>query len=341
MEYLISNKEWIFSGIGIFIIGGIIGLFKLKLKEPEKKKSIKYQNGNNNIQTDGQVNINNTTNIYKEVEQKKKDKDSSISPLTLLANKFYKVFEDHGVSRGQIPSFVDKKFDIQYKDVEDEKSIIPKLNDELLDWVAKKFEINRSWFDASEGDLFNGKLYTTIDCYKNIHAFMNLLENLIDEVDSYSYRHSIRVSFYKNFKNFEGDESTYNARVIIVVKVKIGKTTTGSVYKYIMIEDNLRWDYWKSRQDIKRIIRILERFRIPNDGYDLTDSEIDEITSLKIVPRAILEKFRMVTWYPYDYDGTFNERINELEYETSKEFQNSLKAVDDMVLNRLKDKRII
>lgn len=58
------------------------------------------------------------------------------SPIILLVNKFYRIFEEHGVNRGQIPSFVDKKFNIQYADVEDEKSIIPKLSDELLDWVS-------------------------------------------------------------------------------------------------------------------------------------------------------------------------------------------------------------
>ena len=28
LKYLIDNKEWIFSGLGIFIIGGIISLIK-------------------------------------------------------------------------------------------------------------------------------------------------------------------------------------------------------------------------------------------------------------------------------------------------------------------------
>ena len=28
INYLIKNKEWIFSGLGIFVIGGIISLIK-------------------------------------------------------------------------------------------------------------------------------------------------------------------------------------------------------------------------------------------------------------------------------------------------------------------------
>ena len=29
INYLIKNKEWIFSGLGIFVIGGIISLIKI------------------------------------------------------------------------------------------------------------------------------------------------------------------------------------------------------------------------------------------------------------------------------------------------------------------------
>ncbi|MEY2369866.1 hypothetical protein [Lysinibacillus capsici] len=72
MDFLISNKEWIFSGIGVFILGGIVSLFKIKSRKPKKHQNIKKQSGNNNIQTDGQVNINNTTNIYEGEGLKKK-----------------------------------------------------------------------------------------------------------------------------------------------------------------------------------------------------------------------------------------------------------------------------
>ncbi|MEY2369865.1 hypothetical protein [Lysinibacillus capsici] len=120
--------------------------------------------------------------------------------------------------------------------------------------------------------------------------------------------------------------------------VEIGKTTTGTVYKYILINANLRWDYWKSREDIKRMIRIVERLSIYNDGYDISDTEFNEIASEKVIPRAILDKFRMVTWYPYDFDGSFNERINELEYEKSEVFQESLKNIDEIISEILEDK---
>ena len=54
MEWIISNKDWIFSGAGIFIISLIIGLFKKKAisrKQIQKsgKNSTNYQAGKNII----------------------------------------------------------------------------------------------------------------------------------------------------------------------------------------------------------------------------------------------------------------------------------------------------
>jgi len=57
MEWIISNKEWIFSGIGVFIIGLVISIFR---KNVNKKKTtkMKQKSGSNstNIQIGGDYN---------------------------------------------------------------------------------------------------------------------------------------------------------------------------------------------------------------------------------------------------------------------------------------------
>ncbi|MFK4464635.1 hypothetical protein [Bacillus sp. RC252] len=332
MDYIIANKEWIFSGIGIFIVGGIISFFKKK--SSVKPINNKYQDGNNNIQTDGTVTINNTTHVYEKKESEKK------SPLIELENKFYSIFEYHGVSRLQIPSFIDKKFNIEYSDIVDENSIIPKLNEDLLSWVSLKFGIKRSWFDEKDEISSSRYMYDSIDCYKYTGEFISLLSKLIDEYPVYAYKKYIEVYFLKTFKEFKGDSSGEGgvADVLVIVSVKIGNTTTNSVNKYILITPHLRWDYWKSRHDIKRMIRIADKLDITTMGYDISESEYCEISSREVVPRAILNRKRM-TWYPEDYDGSFNDRIDEIEYEHSKSFQDSLRSIDDKIYEMLEEKR--
>jgi hypothetical protein len=56
MNWLIENKEWVFSGIGVFIIGGIIAIFKKSKKK--KTLQMKQRSGSNskNIQIGGDFN---------------------------------------------------------------------------------------------------------------------------------------------------------------------------------------------------------------------------------------------------------------------------------------------
>jgi len=57
MDWIIDNKEWIFSGIGVFVLGLIITVVR---KKNSKKISQKQKSGNNstNIQVGGNVEIN-------------------------------------------------------------------------------------------------------------------------------------------------------------------------------------------------------------------------------------------------------------------------------------------
>ena len=57
MECIINNKEWVFSGIGVFILGLIVTLLT---KKNSNKISQKQKSGNNstNIQAGGNVVFN-------------------------------------------------------------------------------------------------------------------------------------------------------------------------------------------------------------------------------------------------------------------------------------------
>ncbi|MCG4753428.1 hypothetical protein L0N02_20020 [Blautia faecis] len=64
INYLIKNKEWIFSGLGIFVIGGIISLIKILINHHKKatQKSMKQINKDNSSGT--QIGIQN--NYYQD-----------------------------------------------------------------------------------------------------------------------------------------------------------------------------------------------------------------------------------------------------------------------------------
>ena len=56
MEWILENKEWIFSGIGVFIIGLIITLFTRKRKSKSIKMKQKSGSNSTNTQIGGDYN---------------------------------------------------------------------------------------------------------------------------------------------------------------------------------------------------------------------------------------------------------------------------------------------
>ena len=56
MEWIIANKEWIFSGIGVFIIGIVISLVRKKQKKKSIKMKQKSGSNSKNIQIGGDYN---------------------------------------------------------------------------------------------------------------------------------------------------------------------------------------------------------------------------------------------------------------------------------------------
>ncbi|EOW9174421.1 hypothetical protein [Vibrio cholerae] len=58
MTWLIENKEWVFSGIGVFIVSIIFAYFFKKYNANNIRQSIKSGKSSNNIQTSGNVTVN-------------------------------------------------------------------------------------------------------------------------------------------------------------------------------------------------------------------------------------------------------------------------------------------
>ena len=56
MEWIIENKEWVFSGIGVFIIGLIISVFTKNGKRKSTKMKQKSGANSTNIQIGGDFN---------------------------------------------------------------------------------------------------------------------------------------------------------------------------------------------------------------------------------------------------------------------------------------------
>jgi len=55
MSWIIENREWVFSGVGIAIIGVVWGLFKRNKATNTNRQVLKAGDNSNNIQSSGNV----------------------------------------------------------------------------------------------------------------------------------------------------------------------------------------------------------------------------------------------------------------------------------------------
>lgn len=250
-----------------------------------------------------------------------------------LIDKFWTVFDLHGINEAQMPSFIDKRFNIKYTDLNPRENIINILNDDLINWVCARFGIQRMWFDSD-----NEKIYMTTSCYKEHYRFITILSNLIDEIGVYNdYRSKIKVYVFKSVKELKGNKTDSKSNILFLIETKIGVVSTGPVYKYAIIRSDMHWDYSKCRFDCKRLIAICNAFDIVVDGYDLPEDVLEKLGHGTIFPYKIANELRQYSWYPEDYISYY-EKNDELENDDLKIIGNELMEIKHSVYKILEEK---
>ena len=61
IEWLWGQREWVFSGLGIFLVSGLLSWFNKKKQSESKKQTIV---GNSNITVGGDMTVGGSVNIH-------------------------------------------------------------------------------------------------------------------------------------------------------------------------------------------------------------------------------------------------------------------------------------
>lgn len=127
MEWLRENKEWLFSGVGIAIIGLVVNLIKNK----KSKKTIEQKAGNGSIQvinSNGNVVINNNTNteILEEIKKKLDNSSKQFSNKNNISeddlknwDELFKIFYSSGLIKKLTTFYFSTSYKIGYFEYED------------------------------------------------------------------------------------------------------------------------------------------------------------------------------------------------------------------------------
>lgn len=176
-----------------------------------------------------------------------------------LGSRFVRLFESHGVHRNQIPRFFGHGLTV--KDVQDDQSLLGKLEEPLLEAACEQFGVRREWLDGAEP-----QVYACHDFYKKPEEVLPLL-NALREANPEGELDGILIAP-------EGREG----EALVLLSERIGWIGDKAIYRYHLC-NNWLFEYWKSRAYLTAFIAICWKSGVHIRGTYLPEQEIKRIVS--------------------------------------------------------------
>jgi hypothetical protein len=170
-------------------------------------------------------------------------------PRESIAERFYRVFESHGVHRNQIPRFFGHGLKVE--DVQSNASLLPKLNESLLEALCKRFSIRREWLDGADQQPHH------------THSFKNFVTNL---------RELNPIGELRGLVIAPSDENGATS-ALLILEESIGWVAHKTIYRYHLC-DEWPFSYWKARAYLTACIAIAWKNAVHVRGRKAKSKEI-------------------------------------------------------------------
>lgn len=206
-------------------------------------------------------------------------------PVESVATRFVRLFESHGVHRNQIPRFIGHGLTLQ--DVQDDASLLAKLDETLLDAVCSKFAIRREWLDGVEA-----QIHLCHDFYKHPERFSRFIESLISSNPNGQLCGLLVAS----------DKPKRRDEALLVLEEVVGSVGDKPVYRFHLC-NNWSLGYWKSHAYLTACIAIAWKREVYIHGVRLHSKQIARLAhgeSLLGWQGEGISKLGPIRWHPED-----------------------------------------
>lgn len=217
-----------------------------------------------------------------------------------VAGRFIRLFEAHGVHRNQIPRFFGHGITIA--DVNDEKKLLPKLTEEILDAAVELFAARREWLDGADE-----RIYPLHDFYKHPEEF----ETFLNEIQA--AKPESRISGFL----FAPESKDYGAEALIVLEVPIGGVGEKEINRFHLCH-NWFFSYWKARAYLTACVAIAWRRGIHLYGRVVDEKSIKKFSdgcNFLELDSDGSHSLRGKHWYPEDMALEPNVFLNGIDPE--------------------------
>lgn len=150
-------------------------------------------------------------------------------PPESVQSRFIRLFESHGVHRNQIPRFFGHG--IALKDLQDDTSLLSKLNETALDAASVRFGVRREWIDGA-----SAQAHPCHDFYKNPRNFLTFIQDL-KRRNPNGQLSGVLIAPMENERQ---------AEALLVLQELIDTIGDKPIYRYHLCND-WPFTYWKAR----------------------------------------------------------------------------------------------
>ncbi len=225
-----------------------------------------------------------------------------------------KLFNSHGIEDNLISEFInetiDNKFCIPISKTSNLNYIFDRLTDGHIDTLTKLFGINKGWI-YSQDELYPYKNY-----YKDINSLISFIISRarVEKLEGFAFRTS----------DFNYLDEDYYQPLYILIRTPIHSLFNKTIYRYYSIQTDWKWNYWRTRYQIKSLFNL---FETPNsyidfNGRTVTKDELEIISNRNHCPDNIIRNQRQNTWYPHDYSTEIDNNSMALELEETQDVMN-------------------
>lgn len=178
-----------------------------------------------------------------------------------VTDRFFLLFESHGIHRNQIPRFIGHGLTLA--DVQNSASLMPKLTEPMLHEVCERFAIRREWLDCADE-----RIYTQHYFYPSIGGFDALLDRLI-ATNSGAQLDGVLIAPL---------EMDHSAEALLVVREKSGWIGGSAVYRYHLC-GTWAFSYWKARVYLTACIASAWKRKVYVHGIRAPKDHIQKLAS--------------------------------------------------------------
>lgn len=240
-------------------------------------------------------------------------------PVNVVAQRFLKVFYDHGLQAAQIPRLLPQ---IKLDDLKSEEALLAALTPNVLDQAAHLFGIRTAWLEGVDDDI-----YDCLHCYKQPEIFFEHLAPLNRSMNDFD---DFYVQTLVTTKKLNMNVPSQQLLVVIVVE-KIAELGDRDVYRYHVYGDGWDWGYYPTRIQLKAMARLLfNKFGKTMPIYTTKLADLENIREGKQIPQSCL-------------GGCLISEPSLEDYAMSKEEHFHAKEIAELpeVLNYIKENHLI